>query len=78
MQEVKKTMKTITIGDWDGEQKQINVEDTTTLQEAMQIAGIRQARTQQITTFSNADRVEPGEVVSDGETYLLTGNQVSA
>ena len=70
-------MKTITIGEWDGEQKQISVEDTTTVQQALQIAGIRPARTQQITTFSNADRVESDEIVSDGETYLLTGNQVS-
>lgn len=70
-------MKTIQIGAWDGEQQQIQVEDNATINDALSAAGLRLARSQSVTAFSNAQDVDLGSTVNDGETYLLTGNQES-
>jgi len=70
-------MKTIKIGPWDGEQRQIQVEDSATVSQALQAAGLRISSQQSVSTFSDAQDVGLNEVVSDGETYLLTGNQIS-
>ncbi len=69
--------KTIQIGGWDEDKRQVVVNDNATLSEALRIAGIRPTRTQQITAFSDAAAIDEGELVRDGETYLLTGNQVN-
>jgi hypothetical protein len=69
--------KTISIGAWDGEQSTIQVEDSATISQALQIAGLTLSPSQSVTTFSDAQDVELNSVVREGETYLLTGNQVS-
>jgi len=69
--------KQIRIGAWDGEQASIQVEDSATISQALQIAGLTLAPSQSVTTFSDAQDVGLDSLVQDGETYLLTGNQQS-
>ena len=70
-------MKNIRIGAWDGEQVLIQVQDEATVSDALRTAGLQLAQSQSVTTFSDAQDVELNSLVRDGETYLLTGNQVS-
>lgn len=70
-------MKTIKVGAWDGEQVSIQIEDSATLNDALKIAGMKLAPTQQIVSYSNAMPADADDAITDGETYLLTGNQVS-
>ena len=70
-------MKTVRIGPVDGEQASFQVEDNATIAQALAVAGLRMAPSQSITSFSDAQDISLGEMVRDGETYLLTGNQVS-
>lgn len=70
-------MKQFTIGSWDGEQRTIQVEDSATVGQALSQAGVSVARSQSVTTFSNASNVGLSESVVDGETYLLTSNNES-
>ena len=72
-----KHMKTIQIGDVFGELKTVRLEDSQTLANALQLAGLSVQNTQQIVSQSNAAQIEPGELATDGETYVITGNQVS-
>ena len=70
-------MKTIQIGPWDGDQASIQVADTATLNDALREAGLSLAPSQSITTLSDTQDLGLNDVVQNGETYLLTGNQVS-
>ena len=70
-------MKTITIGDWDGDKKTITVEDNCTVSQALELAGLTRSQSQSITRYSDAETVNMNETVFDSETYLLTGNQTS-
>lgn len=70
-------MKTVQIGAWDGDQPTITVPDNATVQDALRIAGMSLASTQQIVSYTNSENVGVGDSVLDGETYILTGNQVS-
>lgn len=70
-------MKTIQIGPWDGDQPTIQVADDATIGQAMQQAGLTLAESQSITTLSDAQDLSRNDLVRDGETYLLTGNQQS-
>ena len=69
--------KTIQIGDWDGKQQTITIEDNSTLQDALRIAGITAKVSQQVVAYSDASPVDFSDSLIDGETYLLTGSQVS-
>jgi hypothetical protein len=70
-------MKTVFVGPWDGEQVQIQVEDAATIGQVLSAAGLRLANSQTITTLSSATDLSINDGVVDGETYVLTGNQVS-
>ncbi len=70
-------MKQISIGSWDEEQRQIQVEDDSTVGSALRQAGVTVAETQSVSTFSNATNVGLNDNVVDGETYLLVSNSVS-
>lgn len=70
-------MKTVIVGEWDGEHAEVSLEDTATVHEALHKAGYSLRSNQQITAYSSAARVDADEIVSDGETYLITGSQIS-
>lgn len=70
-------MKTINIGPYDGDQVQIQVEDNATINDALRTAGLTLARSQSVTSYSDAENLDLGSSVQDGETYLITGNQSS-
>ena len=70
-------MKNIQIGNWDAEPATISVEDNCTIQQALQMANLQPTRTQTVTSYSTSLPVQRNEIVSDGEVYLLTGNQIS-
>ena len=70
-------MKTVVVGEWDGEHSEVSLEDTATVNDALHKAGYSLRSNQQITAYSNALRVNTDEIVSDGETYLITGSQIS-
>jgi len=69
--------KTIQIGEVFGDTQEVVVDDTATVRQALQIAGVGMAQSQGITSYSDAAAIEMDEVVRDGETYLLTSNHVS-
>ena len=69
--------KTIQIGHWDEEQRTIEVNDNATVRDALRIAKLVASGNQQITSHTDAMSIELDEVVRDGETYLLTSNDVS-
>ena len=69
--------KTIQIGEVFGDTQEVIVDDSATVRQALQIAGVRIAPSQQLTSYSDAARIEMDEVARDGETYLLTSSHVS-
>ncbi len=69
--------KTINIGPWDGEQPQIQVEDNATLSDALQMAGLSLAASQQINTLTDPTALNLGDGIIEGETYLLTSTDDS-
>jgi hypothetical protein len=70
-------MKNISIGAWDGDQVQLSVDDNATVSQVLQQANLQVAPSQSVTAYSNSEPVRMSDQVFDGETYLLTGNQVS-
>lgn len=69
--------KTIQIGEVFGDTTEVVVDDNATVRQALQIAGVGIAPSQQLTSYSDAARIEMDEIARDGETYLLTSNHVS-
>jgi hypothetical protein len=70
-------MKKVIVGQWDGEQYELEVEDSATVGDVLRTAHLTPGSQQSITAFSDASTVRANEVARNGETYLLTGNHVS-
>jgi len=60
-----------------GEEKRLTVPDNSLVSDALRAAGISVGSGRSITSFSDAGNIEAGELVRDGETYLLTSNHHS-
>ena len=70
-------MKTIQIGDVFGELKTVRLEDTQTIANALQMAGLSVKNTQQIVAQSSAAQIDIEELSLNNEVYIITGHQVS-
>jgi len=70
-------MKTIQIGDVFGELKTVRLEDTQTIANALQMAGLSVKNTQQIVAQSSAAQIDIEELPLNNEVYIITGHQVS-
>lgn len=69
--------KIIQIGHWDENQKTVELDDNATVRDALRIAKLTPSRNTQLISHSDAMPIEIDEVVRDGETYVLTSNDVS-